>query len=105
MFPFAGTWVPAGTVRADGATLPISERNAVLYTSMGGRFGGNNGTTFGAPTAKDIPTLPSRDESNPPPIKWLMSTKGTFRSMNCRHPWHLGRWHFWAATARWWSMA
>lgn len=78
LFPFAGPWVPAGTIRADGGVLPISEGNAVLYTLMGARFGGNNTTTFAAPTAKDIPTLPSQGESNPPPIKWLMSMKGTF---------------------------
>ncbi len=78
LFPFVGSWVPAGTLAADGSVLPINAANSVIYTLLGNRYGGDNKTTFGIPAMKEIKTLPTNSESNPPPIKWLMSTGGTF---------------------------
>jgi microcystin-dependent protein len=48
IMPFAGTVVPKGWLRCNGALLPINQ-NQALFALLGTTYGGNGTTTFALP--------------------------------------------------------
>jgi len=69
---FAGDFVPANTMKANGQTLQVAQHSA-LFQILGNRFGGNGKTTFALP---DLTGTPVAKKGVLP----LICTQGVFQN-------------------------
>jgi microcystin-dependent protein len=72
---FAFNFCPAGTSRANGQLLPISQ-NVALFNLLGTQYGGDGTSTFA------LPNLKAPLSANRAPLFYCIATSGIFPSQS-----------------------
>lgn len=77
---FAGNFVPMGYMLCNGASLPVNNNNAALFSLLSNLYGGDGVHTFCLPDLRPVDATGHKRNWNPNEPKYIIATVGIYPS-------------------------